>query len=70
MSQKFYLPTTTLPTWPFSRACFADYWGILIKPFIRVSVINFNHGEGLSKQNKKTRQHYTYYYRIIYDTSK
>ena len=48
-----------------------DYHYLLIIPFIRVSIINFNHGEGSSKQNKKTRQHYTYYYyRIIYDTSK
>ena len=30
----------------------ADCIHLLIIPFIRVLIINFNHGEGISKQNK------------------
>ena len=47
-SQKFYQPTGTLRTRPFSRTyftCFAGSHHLLIIPFIRVSIINFNHGE-------------------------
>ena len=44
---KFYLPThqDSGNTAVLKRAyftCFADYLGMLIKPFIRVLVINFN----------------------------